>query len=78
MDCYESCMYSTKIIYVNSFLRGFNSKVSHGLFLINSQVKHFLFDSWRHQEVTSGQLLRKSQYQLQGIKKRRRHGKEGI
>ena len=26
-DCYENCVGSTKITYVNSFSRGFNSKI---------------------------------------------------
>ena len=41
MDFYESCMHSTKIIYVNSFSRGFHSKISHVLFLTNSEENHF-------------------------------------
>ena len=43
MDCYESCMDSTKVTYVNSFSRGSNLKISHGLFLTNSQRKHFVW-----------------------------------
>ena len=38
MDYYK--LY-TKITYVNSFSRGFNSKISHGLFLTNSQENRF-------------------------------------
>ena len=38
---------------------------------------HFFFYPWRHQKITSAQLLRKSEQQLQGTGKKRRHGIEG-
>ena len=40
-------------------------------------ISLFLFDPWRHQEIKSAQLWRKSKAQLQGTGKRQRHGKEG-
>ena len=38
-DCYENCMHSTKITYVNSFSCGFNSKISHGSFFTNNRKR---------------------------------------